>query len=731
MSRSLPRNEIPEPVARPYPLSRAWCRCVVVTEVVLAAIYIACTIWLIVRSPTSGPMITAEVGARFIRYCVGRALWVFMGYMLIGLGLGSFACMLLWSLCSIRGRRMSPRLALWGSLAVVLGILSYKAVFLSVFSPSVLTNMLQAGWGVRLVGAIGDHVPAWLVAGLRGLTLAAACVLVVGGLARSLSRMQRLPRLAAVAASAVLLTAVGGLGLGLALERLPAASRDDGRPNILILATDGLQSEHLGIYGYDRPTSPNIDRLGADGVRLTQCYVPLARTLVSWTSILTGTYPHTHGLRHTWPRELNIDVPVPTLCRELRKKGYASAVFADWAGSDFGKVNYGFDRKQVAREAWSLSTWISQATCQGHPLLVAFGGNGLGYVLYPEIRGMPVNPAPDAVTHAALGALEDFAQQRQPFFMIVFYSETHLPYATRYPYYRRFTDPAYDGLHKSCVYVPDPREAASGRFDPEACYDVDQVRALYDGAVLSFDDQVGVIVRSLKDLNLWDDTIVIVSSDHGEDILESPHSWGHGHYFFGDDYDSRIPVIINDPALRGRGPARTIDEPASSIDLMPTLLERVGLPAPETCEGESLLDLIQGRRAERDRTVFAETGVLMGGGREISDSGALVYPSLIEMFEVADMRTGQVGIRGEYSDLLIEARHRMLRTSRWKLVYIPLVAAARYQLYDIRSDPECRRDVKDAYPAVFDDLKARLWRWIERDALRRRQDDHVVGRPAA
>jgi len=716
---------------RAFGVLRTWGRCVVVAEVVLAAIFATCTVWLVIRSPTSGPMITPEVGTRFLWFSVFRTLWVLVGYLLIGVGLGTFSWLVLWSWTSIRGRPMSSRLAVRGALLIVLAVLAYKTVALCVFNPSVLGNMLQAVWGVRLIGTVGDFVPAWLLVGLRGAALAVTCVLVVGGLARALSRMQYLSRLAGVAVSAALLVAVGGLGLGLALDRLPTKPRSDGRPNIIILATDGLQAEHLGLYGYPRPTSPNIDRLGADGVRLTQCYVPLARTLVSWTSMLTGTYPHTHGQRHTWPRELNIELSQATLCQELRKKGYVSAVFADWAGSDFGKVNYGFDTKQVAPEAWSLSTWIAQATCQGHPLLVAFGKNRLGYALYPEIRGMPVNPDPDAVTHAAVGALEDLARRRQPFFMLVFYSETHLPYATRYPYYRRFTDPDYEGLHKLCVYVPDPREVATGEFNPEAYFDVEQVRALYDGAVLSFDDQVGAIMTSLKDLNLWDDTVVIVSSDHGEDILESPHSWGHGHYFFGDDYDSRIPVVINDPALRGRGGGRVIDEPTSSIDLMPTLLERVGLTVPGTCEGESVLDLIRGERRERDRTVFAETGVLMGGGREIKDGGFLLYPPLMEMFEVADIRTGQVGIKDKYAELLIEAKHRMLRTSRWKLVYTPLVDGARYQLYDIKADPECRRDVKHAHPGVFDDLKRRLWQWMEKDPLRHRQGDHLVARPAA
>jgi arylsulfatase A-like enzyme len=419
---------------------------------------------------------------------------------------------------------------------------------------------------------------------------------------------------------------------------------------------------------------------------------------------------------------------LPTLCRELRAAGYRSCVFSDWAGSDFGKVDFGFDEKRVAPEAWSLKVWIAQAACRAHPLLVALGDNMLGRALLPELRGMPVNPDPQSVTRDAVGALERFAESGQPFFMIVFYSETHMPYATRYPYYRRFADPDYRGPHKVNVYMPDPRVVASGAFDPAAGFDREQLRALYDGAVLSFDDQVGEVLAALRQLNLWDDTLVVVTSDHGEDLLEVPMQYGHGHGFAGDDYDSRIPLVISDPAMRGRGAARVIGEPASSIDLMPTLLERVGLGVPATCEGRSLLDLVRGRRAEGDRAVFAEAGVLLDGGRTLPDrQGLLLYPPLMEMFQVTDLASGQVGLDPACWDLLIRARHRMIRTRQWKLVYMPTAdGGARYALYDVVRDPECLRDVSVEQGEVAARLKAALWQWMEADPLRRREGEQLV-----
>jgi arylsulfatase A-like enzyme len=310
--------------------------------------------------------------------------------------------------------------------------------------------------------------------------------------------------------------------------------------------------------------------------------------------------------------------------------------------------------------------------------------------------------------------------------MVVFYSETHLPYATRYPYYRQFADPHYSGRHRLSVSVPSLENVANGGLDLDQTSDANQVRALYDGAILSFDDQVGVVLKALEKFHLRDDTIVIITTDHGEDLLESPSSWGHGRFFWGDDYDNRIPLIVSDPELRGR--ERVVRETMSSIDLMPTLLERVGLPAPATCEGHSVLDLWRGQRAERDRFIFAENCVLLGGEKELDTDRYLRYPPLMETLELTEPETGQVGLKREYMDLIIEAKHRMIRSSQWKLIYMPLVTGARYELYDLRSDPECRRDVKDKYPVVFEEFKKRLWDWMEKDPRHCRRGDHMVPR---
>ncbi|NIA21587.1 MAG: sulfatase-like hydrolase/transferase [Anaerolineaceae bacterium] len=703
---------------------RTWLLCVAVAEAILVVIYCICTVRLLIKNSSSAPTVSEQVVDQFLPTLVGSSAWILAGYLIIGLFLGSFCWLMLWSWSSVFRRRVTVPLAGRGTILIVLAILFYKTVSSAVYSPRILENVCRTDFGIWLIGWTGDVVPPWLLTAVRALFLSAICVLVVGGVIRSFSRMERRVRQTVVALAAVLPILVGGLGLVRVLEQLPAEPRDDGRPNILILASDGLRPDHLGLYGYDKPTSVNIDRLGATAVRFENYYVPQARTLPSWTSMMTGTYPHTHGLRYTWPRDSQIKLGLPTLAGELKKKGYKSYVLSDWAGGDFGKVDYGFDVTEVGPEAWSINTWISQETCRGHPLLVAFADNPIGHKMYPTIKGPLVNPNPGALTRTAVRHLEESAHRRQPFFMIVFYSETHLPFSTRYPYYRMFARDGYTGHHKLSVNIPSYEAIASGGLEAENYFDPQQARALYDGAIRCFDDQVGEILGSLKELNLWNDTTVIITSDHGEDLFETEYSWGHGRFLFGDDYDSRIPLIISDPQLRDK--ERSIKELAGTVDFMPTVLQRVGQAVPEECEGKSLLDLIRGQREERPGMIFAESGVLLGGEKQLEGDDYLRYPPLSQTLEVTELDNGQVGIKRQYLDVMVTARQRMVRTPQWKLLYLPLTDGARYELYDLERDPECSKDVKEAHPEVFERLKSRLWEWMEQDPLRERRGEHMV-----
>lgn len=709
-------------------LGGLWFRCVASTQLLLVAIYGVCTTWLIVRNSNATPTLAEEATRHFAWYGIGYAAWVLLSYVLLGLvlGTGSWLAMLSWS--RLRNLSLTRRRAWLGSAGLAAGYLTLRVFEATAETPRILENVVTNRTGVQLVAMLATAWKPWAWTGVITAVHAALGLVVLAAGLQALSRLERPVRMRLLATASLALVCLTGLGLGLALAHRPAERRDASRPNILVLASDGLRADHLGLYGYERNTSPNIDRFFADSPRFTACYTPQARTLPSWTSLLTGTYPHTHEMRYTWPREPYLEMHLPTLCRELRRRGYVTGAFGDWAAGDFARVDFGFDEVTVGPDAWRIRNWIAQALCQGHPLLTVFGNNPLGRTMHPALTGMPVHPNPEWVTDCAVDAIGDAARRGKPFFIIAFYSETHVPFATKHPYYEWFTDPTYTGRHKLSVFTPNYEDFAGGKVDLRSYFDPQQSIDLYDGAIRSFDTQAAAVLEALKDLRLGDETLVMLTSDHGEELFERPGTWGHGQFFWGDDVDSRVPLVIRDPFASADGP-RVIDEPASVIDIMPTLLDRIGAEPPATCEGQSLMSLLRGERGERNRAVFAETSILMAGEKEPQLEGRpyLSYPPLVSAVDISDLETGQVGIRRNLLERVVQAKHRMVRDRQWKLIYCPLVSGAHYELYDVQADPQCRTDVKDRYPEVFARYRRMLWEWMECDPLRvRSPDDHLV-----
>ncbi len=134
-----------------------------------------------------------------------------------------------------------------------------------------------------------------------------------------------------------------------------------------------------------------------------------------------------------------------------------------------------------------------------------------------------------------------------PFFLTVFYSTTHFPYAAPAPYYGRFTDPAYRGRFK---YF---RPRGLGQEQPPDARDEQQIRGLYDGAVASIDDATKALLDVLGDEKLASNTIVIVTADHGETLYDHGHGAGHGDHLFGDE-GTHVPLFVFESARLASGP---------------------------------------------------------------------------------------------------------------------------------------------------------------------------------
>jgi len=308
-----------------------------------------------------------------------------------------------------------------------------------------------------------------------------------------------------------------------------------GYTNVVLVTVDTLRADHLGAYGYGPRTSPRIDGLARRGLLFRDAETVQSATWPALTSIHTGLYPSAHGvIWNGWrPRGRFV-----TLAELLQARGYdTSAFLANMKGAE----HPGFSRLFLAR-----------GTDQAE-----------------EDRA-----ATEAVVRH-LGRVRD-----QPFFLWFHLISPHADYAPPPPF-DTFTSPGVSTVGGSIRELV----AIRARGVTLTAADVARVVALYDGEVAFMDAQVGRVLDALHDLGLEGRTLLVFASDHGEDLHE------HNRYFFHSPsmYSSslRVPLIMALPGVLPRG--GEVDDPASLVDVAPTVLSLLGLPPPSSFQGRNLL----------------------------------------------------------------------------------------------------------------------------------------------
>ncbi len=270
--------------------------------------------------------------------------------------------------------------------------------------------------------------------------------------------------------------------------------------------------------------------------------------------------------------------------------------------------------------------------------------------------------------------------------------------------------------------MPNPIDAEDPSPD-----DVAQARALYDGCVASLDVAIGRLLRGLASRQLSDNTVVVLLADHGESLFEPGRGMGHGNHLRGDE-SVNIPLVIYDP--RKDNPrfkaGRKIDAVVRDIDLAPTLARLLDLPprALSGADGVDLGPLLRGEKEDLGLSAFAETGewfVLAGAG--FGPGERIPYPNITELNEIDSHHGDEVVLKARWRRLTDLAKHRMLRNRDHKLLYIPTRAGVRYELYDIRNDPDERHDLSKSQPEVL----ARMRRELEALMRRERGVELVAG----
>ena len=515
---------------------------------------------------------------------------------------------------------------------------------------------------------------------------------------------------AAAFGGALLSFAALGMWLRNSEPVLKKIARRAQRPNILLLGSDTLRADRIdGTYG--REVSPFLKSLGGESTLFSQCYVPCARTAPSLLSLLTGCWPHRFGVRDNFVPDEGTRLPVDSLPRILKQHGYYTAALGDWCGADMGKFDLGFDYADVPEDQWNIKLFIRQGPKDLRLFLSLFTRNLFGRYFLPELYYLGGVPQTNEMGLEARHLISHLAGQGQPFFLNVFFSTTHGPFGSEYPYYTRFSDPDYQGESKFIMArVTDPWDIIRRQAEPRESFDLGQILNLYDGCVARFDDEVKRIMDHLNRSMLAENTIVVVYSDHGMEFFEHK-TWGQGNSAT-SDVSNRVPLLIRVP---GVGNGKTVTQPIRSIDLTPTLLELAGIGQAAKMDGVSLQRLLEDPDSRLDLDVFSETGIWLTD-LPGTPAGHLRYPNLLDLLTVRDIATGTISLKPEYEDIIVRAKDRMIRRGRWKLVYQPLIDEHLLKLYDLEQDPQCLTDVSAHNPIIVSNLWHRLQSWISSGA---------------
>jgi len=354
----------------------------------------------------------------------------------------------------------------------------------------------------------------------------------------------------AVAILLVLLPSIGAPALRAGLGEAP---------NFILISLDTLRADHLGVYGYERSTSPSLDSLAAESILFEWPISQAPTTPISHISIFTSLYPTVHGVTGEANRLAAWRL---TLTEYLREAGYRTEAYVDggfmrgWYGYAQGFEKYDDPARGIAR-------------------VVEDGFATLD------------------------GGLAD-----SPFFLFLHCYDIHSPYDSPAPYGGMFVDPAYDGdfnptsavLERIRRTVWDHPDLGHG-MTPE---DIDFMIARYDGGIRYTDHWMGVLFRGLADRGLLENTWIIITSDHGEEMTE------HGSVMHETLYHTvtRVPLIMRPPGPSS--PGTRIGEIVELIDIMPTVLDLAGVSAVDEMQGQSLIALMNGGDPEWKNRAFSE-----------------------------------------------------------------------------------------------------------------------------
>ncbi len=408
-------------------------------------------------------------------------------------------------------------------------------------------------------------------------------------------------------------------------------------PAILMITIDTLRPDRLGCYGHHVATSPEIDRLARDAVRFENAFTTIPRTSPALASLMTGRYPRDHGARSLLDA---LPDSATTLAEELRMRGYSTAAFVT---------------KNAAEDTGLLQ----------------------GFDTFVDHRGLHVNHPDAGAAHLAARARRWLSGRLgDKFFCWLHVWDPHFQYRPEEPDRCRF-DSTY-GAHFDLYQRIDTGELSLGQiyFDnPLSQRDVEHAKALYDAEIAATDRAIGELLAELRRLDLYDATLIVLTSDHGESLGEHDYHFEHGEFLY--DETLRIPLLVKLPEQEMGG--SSVSAPTSLIDLH-AWLRTIGT-------------------AEIGPRAIAS---LVSQGASEDDSTRALYAESGRRFFPENPRREVEGLAGRWT---------CVRRGRWKLIRIPRLDSIDYELYDLDRDREELDDRSAERPAVVARLAALLENW--------------------
>ncbi|MFC2169722.1 sulfatase [Acidobacteriota bacterium] len=346
---------------------------------------------------------------------------------------------------------------------------------------------------------------------------------------------------------------------GRQIKKLSGRKLKEDKTNLLLVVLDGVNLRHMSCYGYQRETTPFIDRLSKEGFLFTRAYAQTSWTIPSITSFFTSTSPLTHKV---WALDKKLSDEAFTLAEALKEEGFTTcALTASIPASTAYNLLQGFEEiKELYREE-------KQNLRSGLRKQVVWAED----FLKPGLEWLKKN-------------------KEKQFFMYLHFLQPHEPYNPPSPFDDEFR-PLYEGvLKKEELLVPKDLKAEN-----LAKKDLDFLQAAYDGNLKYADYYVGKFLRGLQEMGLYENTIVIITADHGESFMEHGQL-GHSKTLFEEEI--QIPLIIRFPKKYGLG-GRKIDALVQSMDLMPTLMDIYAARKNRSVlQGKNIFPLLSGEKKE-------------------------------------------------------------------------------------------------------------------------------------